>query len=112
MMPMTVLTFTPQVKMARYIEHFFQLSSNLSTLEDGNANLSCLLWHSIKEVIGWDDPSSRISSAATSRQQSRLGSYDLVALLETERCFQASGSYGGIALFCFQWFLYQDMSSA
>jgi hypothetical protein len=95
MTPMSVLTFTPQVKMARYMEHFFQLPSNLLTLEDGNANLSCLVWRSIKEVIGRDNPSSRISSAATSRQQSRLGSYDLVACLETEFCFQASGSYGG-----------------
>jgi hypothetical protein len=81
--------------MARYIEHFFQLPSNLLTLEDGDANLSHLIWRSIKEVIGWDNPSSRISSAATSRQQSRLGSNDLVACLETEFCFQASGSYGG-----------------
>ncbi len=81
--------------MARYMEHFFQLPSNLSTLQDGNANLSCLVWCSIKEVIGRDDPSSRISSAATSRQQSGLGSYDLRACLETEFCFQASGSYGG-----------------
>ncbi len=95
MMPMSVLTFTPQVKMARYMEHFFQLPSNLLTLEDGDANLSCLVWHSIKEVIGWDDPSSRSSSIATSRQQSRLGSYDMVACLETEFCFQALGSYGG-----------------
>ncbi len=92
---MSVLTFTPQVKMARYMEHFFQLPSNLLTLEDDNANLSQLVWHSIKEVVGQDNPSSRISSAATSRQQSRLGSYDLVACLETEFCFQASGSYGG-----------------
>jgi hypothetical protein len=29
---MSVLTFTPQVKMARYMEHFFQLQSNLLTL--------------------------------------------------------------------------------
>ncbi len=77
------------------MEHFFQLPSNLLTLEDGDANLSRLVWHSIEEVIGRDDPSSRISSAATSSQQSRLGSYDLVACLETEFCFQASGSYGG-----------------
>jgi hypothetical protein len=95
MMPMSVLTFTPLVKMTSYMEHFFQLPSNLWTLEDGNANLSCLVWHSIKEVIGRDDPSSRISSAATSRQQSRLHSYDLVACLETEICFQASQNYGG-----------------
>jgi hypothetical protein len=111
MTPLSVLTFTPQVKMARYMEHFFQLPSNLLTLEDGNENLSHLVWHSIMEVIGRDDPSSRISSAATSRQQSRLGSYDLVVCLETEFCFQALGSYGGSMIF-FQWFLYQDMSSA
>jgi hypothetical protein len=94
MTPMSVLTFTPQVKMARHMKHFFQLPSNLLTLKDGNANLSCLVWHSIKEVIGRNNPSSRISSAATSIQQSRMGSYDLVACLETEFWLQASGSHG------------------
>jgi hypothetical protein len=95
MTPMSALPFTPQVKMARYMEHFFPLPSNLLNLEDGNVNLSRLIWHSIKEVIGWDNPSSIISSAATSRQQSRLGFYDLVVCLEAEFCFQASRSYGG-----------------
>jgi hypothetical protein len=81
--------------MARYMVHFLQLPRSLSTLEDGNANLSLLVRCIIKEVMGQDDTSGRISSAATSRQQSRLGSYDLVSCLETKSCFRASGSSGG-----------------
>ncbi len=75
--------------------HFLQLSRSLLTLEDGNANLSLLVRCIIKEVMGWEYTLGRISSAATSIQQSRLGSYDLVSCLETESCFQASGSSGG-----------------
>ncbi len=66
---------------------FFSAAKKSSTLEDGNANLSLLVRCSIKEVMGWDGTLGRISSAESSRQQSRLGSYDLVSCLETESCF-------------------------